>query len=35
MDFSLIDPQRQESVLAFDAKVVPKYQVSEALLLGS
>jgi|GEM_PF-3124520 len=35
MGFSLIHPQRQVTVLAFEAKVVPKYQVFEALLLGS
>ena len=35
MDFSLIDPQTQEAVLAFKAKVVQKYPVTEALLFGS
>ena len=35
MDFSLIDPQTQEAVLAFKDKVVQKYPVAEALLFGS
>ncbi len=32
MDFSFIDPQTQEAVLAFKAKVVQKYPVTKALL---
>jgi len=35
MDFSLIDSQTKEAVLAFKDKVVQKYPVTKALLFGS
>jgi predicted nucleotidyltransferase len=35
IDFSCIDSQTQEALLAFKAKVVQKYPVSQALLFGN